>query len=204
MAALERVFIDIDTQVDFMDPAGKLYVPGADLIVGTLERLLAYAARTRTPVLSSVDEHTPDDSEFKDWPPHCVRGTPGQAKIPATLMPNSLVLPPEQTVSETILNMLLEYDQLIFPKATLDAFDNASFAELVRRLDVDRYVVFGVATDICVRLAARGLLECGCRVQVVEDAVRAITPEAGERTRRELTGLGAEWVRTADIVGEPA
>jgi nicotinamidase/pyrazinamidase len=201
MAAYETVFVDIDTQFDFMDPSGKLYVPGSTGIVDALERLFSFAARTRTPVISSVDDHAPDDPEFQQWPPHCVQGTPGQQKIPETILSRALVITPEQSPAAP-QDLLREYDQLIFPKATLDAFDSPSFSRLVDNLNAGRYVVFGVATDYCVRLAAKGLLERGQRVQVVEDAIRAVAPETGEQARRELIDLGAEWVRTADVIAE--
>jgi hypothetical protein len=38
-----RVFWDVDTQVDFMSPEGKLYVPGAETIAPNLGRLTDYA-----------------------------------------------------------------------------------------------------------------------------------------------------------------
>ena len=78
MSALERVILDVDTQFDFLDPAGALYVPGSVEIRDALDRLFDYAAGAKIPVLSSVDEHTPDDPEFAEFGPHCVKGTPGQ------------------------------------------------------------------------------------------------------------------------------
>jgi nicotinamidase/pyrazinamidase len=200
MPTIEQILIDVDTQVDFMEPGGRLYVPRAEELLGPLERLFLYARRTRTPVLSSVDEHVPDDPEFRDWPPHCVRGTPGQQKIPITLMAGAVTLRPEAPPFDSATFVLTARGQIIFPKPTLDAFDNPHFRSLIDNLDAGQYVVFGVATEYCVRLAARGLLQRGRRVKIVQDAVRAITPEAEARTREELTSLGAEWVTTAEIV----
>ncbi len=221
MTNSELIFVDVDTQADFVEPAGRLYVPGAEAIVPVLERLFAFAARERIPVLSSVDEHAPDDPEFKQWPPHCVRGTPGQEKIAVTLMPRRVVVGPEvSSLDETLqhfglrkgtspgcatdidaeLRILEEFDQVIFPKATLDAFDNLHFARIIGLLDDRQFVVFGVATDFCVNLAARGLLQRGRAVKIVRDAVRGIAPDTEARICRELSAMGAEWVTTEDLV----
>ena len=70
-----KAFFDIDTQIDFVYPAGALYVPGAEGILPIVREL-----NRRAPVLiSTMDAHTEDDPEFKIYPPHCVVGTSGQS-----------------------------------------------------------------------------------------------------------------------------
>src|SRR5437762_5587329 len=120
-------FVDVDTQADFMDPAGRLYVPGAEQIVPCLQELFGYAVRARVPVLSTTDAHTPDDPEFKDWPPHCVVGTPGQKKIPQTVMARSITIEQAAQTPAEWNWLLTHYDQIVFPKPTLNAFDNPHF-----------------------------------------------------------------------------
>ena len=80
------VFVDVDTQADFMLPGGRLYVPGAEGLLATLARLRDFAEQHDIPVLASTDAHPTDAREFEQWPPHCVHGTPGQLKIPETLL----------------------------------------------------------------------------------------------------------------------
>jgi len=203
MSRWERIFVDVDTQFDFMDPAGLLYVPGAERTVPVLKQLFAFAARERIPVLSSTDDHPPNDPEFEQFPPHCLRNSPGQKKIPCTLLPRHRFVPAEEAPAERLTHWLNEYDQLIFPKETLDAFDNPSFAALVNLLEVGEYVVFGVATDYCVRLAAKGLRERGRRVCLVHEAIRPVDSQTGAQACRELTELGVRWVTTAEVTGEP-
>ncbi len=201
MSAHQLAFVDIDTQFDFMDPNGRLYVPGSEEIVGNLERLFTFAARSKVPVLSSVDDHALDDPEFRDWPPHCVRGTPGQRKLPVTLMVRSLTFEPDAPLPGSPLSLLKQYHQLIFPKPTLSAFDNPHFEEITHALAGAEFVVFGVATDYCVQLAAQGLLERGQRVTIVRDAVRAVSTDTGAAAERKLSSLGAKWVTTMYVVG---
>ena len=85
------LFWDVDTQVDFMKEDGKLYVEGAEEIIPNLERLTEAARRLELPVVASADEHVPEDDELSDdpdfedtYPPHCMKGTRGQEKIPQT------------------------------------------------------------------------------------------------------------------------
>ncbi|MHC4443072.1 MAG: cysteine hydrolase family protein [Planctomycetota bacterium] len=169
MAAFDRVFVDVDTQFDFLDPAGALYVPGSIEIHGVLGRLFRYAGQAGIPVLSSVDEHPPGDPEFDEFGLHCVKGTPGQDKMPFT--------------------------------KSLNVFDNPHFVRLIEELEVVEYVFFGVATDYCVLKDASGLLERGRRVKIIGDAVRQIGNETGQQAIRKLSGLGAEWIEAADILG---
>ena len=91
--AAPLAFFDVDTQIDFMDPAGKLYVPHAEDIIPRLVQLMTYARQRKIPVLSSADAHAPDDPEFKIWPPHCVTGTRGQQHIKETSLPGALTIP---------------------------------------------------------------------------------------------------------------
>jgi nicotinamidase/pyrazinamidase len=68
---VKTVFFDVDTQIDFMYPAGALYVPGAERIVPAIVRLNQSAPL----LVSTMCAHQENDPEFAQWPPHCVVGT---------------------------------------------------------------------------------------------------------------------------------
>src|SRR5260370_26346021 len=95
---MERVILwDVDTQYDFMKADGKLYVPDAEQITRNLKRLSEFAHGHDIPIVASADDHLPSDPEISatpDWtstfPPHCLRGTPGQRKIPETTLRDPL------------------------------------------------------------------------------------------------------------------
>ena len=199
MSDYDQIFVDVDTQVDFMTPAGKLYVPRAESMVPVLAALFEYARQTGTRVLSSADCHSPDDPEFSQFPPHCVVGTAGQARIRQTLLADHVVVEPDQEQLQMPV-LLAEHQQLIFNKRTFDLFDNLNADRLVKSISVGRYVVFGVATDYCVRAAAAGLLASGQRVVVVRDAVQAVGEDTGAAAAAELTGAGARWCDSREIV----
>ncbi len=80
--------------------------------------------------------------------------------------------------------------QIIVQKQSLDVFTNPNLDGLLARLGADRYVVYGVATDYCVRLVAMGLLRSGKPVSLVTDAVAAVNEGQGHAALREFTALG--------------
>lgn len=201
MAKRRYAFVDVDTQADFMLPGGKLYVPGAEHLLPTLRRLTEFAAQNGIPILASTDAHGTDAAEFRDWPPHCVRQTPGQLKVPESLETHYLVVPRERTAPLSDAEMA-RYQQWIVEKDALDLFTNPQTEDLVQRLDAEEYVVYGVATEYCVRLAALGLLRRGRRVALLTDAIRGIDPAAVEKTLQEIQQAGgvlrsAEEILTA-------
>ncbi|MGB6199367.1 MAG: isochorismatase family protein [Candidatus Acidiferrales bacterium] len=199
MASRKVIFWDVDTQADFILPGGKLYVPDAEKLLPNLA-LLADAARAgRVFMVSSADAHTPGDAELREWPPHCMRGMPGAAIVPETLTEHLFVVPNRPSAS--LPADLGRYQQAIIEKQTLNVFDNPNTDAVLGRLqeltDADaEIVVFGVVTECCVNVAARGLLDRGRRVALVSDAIEAIKPEDGRRTLGELTALGARVITT--------
>jgi nicotinamidase/pyrazinamidase len=178
---MKTVFFDIDTQIDFVCPSGALYVPGADHIlpvVGELNR--------RAPMLiSTMDAHTEDDPEFQIYPPHCVAGTAGQHKAAITLLSQRATVP----VTAELLSSG-EIRQLILEKQTFDCFSSPHLKPLLSQLNADRYVVYGVVTEICVRCAAFGLLKTGKPVEIVTDAVKALDEQKAGEMFSDFTAAG--------------
>lgn len=195
----EIILWDVDTQRDFLLPGGKLYVPGAENLIPQLERLVDLARNNRVLLVSSVDAHTPNDPEFAQWPPHCVQGTPGQRKIPQTLTDDLLLVPNDPEFH--FPRNLRQYKQIILEKQTLDIFDNPNAGQILTQLGPSaEYFVFGVVTEICVRLTALGLLQRGCRVAVITDAIEALEQENGRRAIAELVAAGARLLQVEAAV----
>ncbi len=192
------VFWDEDTQVDFMNSAGALYVPGTEAIIPNLTRLTEWAQEHRLPVVGSVDAHTVNDEEFQQYAPHCLLGTAGQKKIPQTQMTSTLFIPNRPVPLPTNLE---GYDQVMLEKQTVDVFTNPNTEALLARVGKHRPVVlYGVFTDVCVAHAVRGLLDRGYQVTVVLDAVFPIDPAKGEELLREVARRGGRLAKTDEIV----
>ena len=190
------VFFDVDTQVDFMHPTGSLYVPGADEIVPNLQRLMNWARENEVPVISTADAHSPDDPEFKIWPPHCVIGTSGQRRIPETLFPEAVVIPCRPGAFRPPARWM---GQFIVEKATYSVQDNPNFDAMLHALGLRRAVVFGVATECCVLAGALALRRHGFNVDVVVDAIKPITEEGGGKALEEMAAAGVRTVTTAEV-----
>lgn len=193
----KTVFVDIDTQFDFMNPHGNLYVPGAEDIIDNIKKLFDYAKEHKIRILSSIDAHTVDDPEFKLFPSHCIKGIPGNQKIEASMCNDNIIIENrEQDIKESMLG----HDQIIIEKQSHDIFDNTNIDKVITQLDVSDYVVFGVATDYCVKLAVLGLLRCGYKVTLVTDAVKAATQNGETTALKEMKDAGAVFTTTEDII----
>jgi nicotinamidase/pyrazinamidase len=184
---MKTVFFDIDTQIDFMYPAGALYVPGAERILPAVEHLNRYAAARGIPVVSTMDAHSEDDDEFHTWPPHCVAGTTGQLKPCATMLSRTVVIP-----NREIEVQVAGAQQIILEKQKLDLFTNPNIRRLLDQLQAESYVVYGVVTEYCVKCAAMGLLATGKPVTLVTDAIQTLEKAAQDSVLSEFTRQGGE------------
>lgn len=193
------IFWEVDVQADFMLPGGALYVHGTEQIIPNLNRLTDLARQSRVLLVSSACQHSPDDHEFKTFGPHCVRGTPGAQIIPEGMTEKFLTVP--SSVNFGWPSNLDDYQQIILEKQVLDVFSNPQTSVLLERLGEDvHFVVFGVATDYCVGLAAKGLLSRNRKVSLAVDAIAAIDKTAGESTVADVKKMGAELITTDDAL----
>jgi nicotinamidase/pyrazinamidase len=199
MLSRSVVFWEVDTQADFMLPGGKLYVPGAERLLPNIRRLTDAARQGRVFLVSHGCYHTKDDPEFQTFTPHCIKGTEGAAFVPEALTDKVVTVPNEATA--TLPRDFAHCQQILLEKQTLDIFQSRHVGKLVERFSEDiEFVVFGVVTEYCVRFAAKGLLDRGRRVSVVQDAIETLKAEDGERTVAELQGMGARFFNTDDAL----
>jgi len=190
------VFLDVDTQADFMLPSGRLYVPHAEEIIPNLAQLMSWAREHRIPIISSADTHAPDDPEFAQWPPHCVAGTPGQRRIPATLFPDAVLVENRPGAFQSPAGWV---GQVIVEKRVYDFTTNVNIEAILASLGQPRFVVFGVATEYCVLSAVLALRKRDLPVAVVRDAIKSISEEEGRKALEEMAAAGAQLVTTAEI-----
>lgn len=194
---MRTAFFDVDTQLDFLFPAGALYARGAEEIVGNLERLSRFAAANGVPVISSADAHAQNDAEFLHWPPHCVAGTLGQMKAQGTLLARRAVMGSKASLAVWPEGV----QQVVVEKQTIDAFDHPGLPGLIGAIGAERFVVYGVVTEVCVKCAAWGLLKAGKKVALVSDAVRHLDEAAGGAVLREFQEMGGTLTTASQICG---
>jgi nicotinamidase/pyrazinamidase len=197
------VLWDVDTQVDFMLPEGKLYVPGAEETAPAMRRLVEAARAAGIPHVASADDHELTDPEISTapdfettYPPHCLRGTRGARKIPETDQedPVPIGLAP-------LPDMWLEgRREFLLLKKHFDVFTNPNTEHLLERLDPDEVIVFGVATDVCDDATIRGLVQRGRRVSFVEDAARGLDEGRVASCTAAWRDLGVQFTTTDAVV----
>jgi nicotinamidase/pyrazinamidase len=193
-----QIFVDIDTQRDFLEPTGALFVPGSTAIITRLARLTRFARDQRIPILATACAHTPDDPELKTFPPHCMIGTAGQQRIEATFCAKSVLFDEQAEVPADVP------PHLTLLKRHYDFFTHPHAAALIALYAADRpiFVVYGVATDYCVAAAVNGLLARQCRIALVVDAIRAIDNDAEAGILTEFARHGVLLTMT-DVVCDP-
>jgi nicotinamidase/pyrazinamidase len=206
------IFWDVDTQYDFMHVDGKLYVPQAEQIIPNLKRLTDYAHGHGIRIVASADDHVmghPEISDKPDWrntfPPHCMRGTPGQKKIPQTALVDPLVIEPGKTDRNALADRIrIHPGDILFHKHRFDVFTNENVVAALEVLDPEDIVLYGVATDVCDKAAIEGLLERRphTRLFVVTDAIKGIDKDASEHLLREWGDEGVRLVKTKEVVEE--
>jgi len=194
---------DVDTQFDFMLPDGKLYVPGAEETVPAMQRLVDAARAAGLVHVASADDHELTDAEISDepdflttYPPHCLRGTRGARKIPATDQEDPVPLG-----LEPVPDRYLEGREFLLLKKNFDVFTNPNTERLLERLDPDEIVVFGVATDVCDDAAIRGFVARGRKVRFVEDAARGLDDERVAIGTTFWREQGVEFTTAEGIAG---
>jgi nicotinamidase/pyrazinamidase len=173
---MNRVLWDVDTQIDFVDPRGKLAVPHAPDAVPAMARLVTAARAAGIPHVASADDHELTDPEISEtpdfsttYPPHCLRGTHGAEKIAETQQADPLPLA-LTVVPET----WWRGREFLLLKKHFDVFTNPNAEPLLEWLDPAEVILFGVATDVCNNAAILGLLDRGRTVTFVEEASRGL------------------------------
>ncbi|MDP1695880.1 MAG: cysteine hydrolase family protein [archaeon] len=206
---MKTILWNVDTQYDFMrnDESfkGALPIAGARTIEGNLERLTRYARQNNIQVVNSADWHNENSAELSDnpdlkttFPKHCMQDTPGAEFVPATKPEESYVLDWQKKGFDS--ERARNERNIVLLKDRFDVFSGTPHAEEVLRvLNPGRAIVYGVATNVCVDCAVRGLLERGVEVYVPLDAIRELPglPLPYENWQKKR----AKLVTTEDVVG---
>lgn len=203
------IFWDVDTQRDFMDADGKLYVPDAEAIKPRLRALTEYAHEHGIHIVASSDDHEPGHRELSaipnfetTFPEHCMRGTPGAEKIAETRLLAPLVLEPEPIAHDVLSRSLWSHgSDVLIRKHWFDVFTNPNAATLLEAWDPTEIVVYGVALDVCDRYAIDGFIERGVpAIHLVLDAARAIHPESVNALLERWKAADVRVVTTDEVI----
>ena len=207
--ASEVIFWDVDTQKDFMEPDGKLYVPGAESLKENLLKLTQFANLSGIRILGTVDYHSDTDPEieqdnpnFNDtFPPHCMQNDSGQEKILETRSELTNWIDPITYPDEKVKEIIKSKGPIIFRKTTFDGFSNPNVITFIAEMKPKKVVVYGVAIDYCVKSAIDGFLNFGdLEIYLVIDAIEGINEENSLKLIEEWIQKGIKTVTTEAVL----
>jgi nicotinamidase/pyrazinamidase len=168
----------IDVQYDFC-PGGALPIPDGDRVIPVLNNWLAVAAERGVPVYASRDWHPSGHPSFREeggeWPVHCLQDSAG-ARFHADLrLPSGTIVVTKGT--------RFDHDQL-------SAFHDTGLQERVRRDEVRKLWIGGLAQDVCVAASALDARRHGFDVVLMPDASLPVNPDAAEQCLDVLRAAG--------------
>lgn len=193
----DRVLIDLNTQCDYLLPRGSVPVINRTQIIPNIRRLFEWARHWAVPVISSLDAHRPDEP-FNGVPRHCIDRTPGQRKLPFTLLPRRILLDGDNTL-DLPADILSRYRQIIFAKRSRDLLGNPKADRLLSEITVTHQIVFGVVSEHCVKATVLALLTRQRDVVVVRDACGHWNGNESELALRQIEAKGAYLATTDQI-----
>lgn len=121
------------------------------------------------------------------WPPHCVQGTEN-ARI---LVDNNLFLAVVQKGRDK------QYDS--YSAFQDDGGHKTEMEAILRYNEIEKIVLYGIATDYCVRATVVDAIQAGFQVMVIEELCRGVAPDTSEQALKEMKGAGAVILETFDL-----
>lgn len=173
----QTTLVVVDCQYDFCDPAGTLYVAGAETAVSHILDFIN-THDDLSEVIFTVDWHHAKDASFKSqggpWPPHCIRFSKGSQ------------------IDERLIQACLDKDipyQVIRKGEVIETEEYGAFQRIGKLADGrytlgtltdevtwagNRMVICGVAGDYCVLETLKNLLNGGLSVDVFAHGIASI------------------------------
>ncbi len=198
----DRVLVDMNTQCDLLLPRGALPVTNRTEILPNIRKLMTWARIETVPIVSSLECHRLGESS-RGLPPYCIDRSPGQRKIPFTLMPRRVVVQGDNTL-DVPFDPFRRVQQIILTKRTRDFLANPKADRLFQSVSIQHLVVFGVVAEHCVKTAVLGLLARQYRIAVVTDACGCWSADDAELAMRQMDAKGAVLVTTDELISGAA
>lgn len=176
---MTRALLVIDPQADFL----ALTAPGTvDTALAAMERLVATARESGTPVVFTQELHRPGRVDFGreldgDEPVHCIEETPGAAFVPG-LRPRP--------------------GELVVVKRRYSAFFATDLQLLLAGLGVDELVACGLLTDVCVHYTCVDAHQHGLHVRAVPEACAGSSRAAHDAALAAVAYLQTEALVALD------
>ena len=197
--------IVVDVQGDFTElKSGSLAVPGADAeYISVVQRSTQQFLQQGLRVYFTQDWHPADHVSFftnnpgtkplqvKEingrsqimWPPHCVQDTPGAM----------LLITAEGPVQTVRKGMDPNFDS--YSGFHDDGWHETELNGLLQNDGIKKVMVYGLATDYCVKATALDAIEAGYEVDLIVDLCRGVAPDTTTAALEEMESKGVNLIR---------
>jgi len=202
------VSIEVDLLNDFMHPEGKLYVSGAANIIPAVKKLSDALNRFGITRIGANDYHFKNDLELKrnggPFPDHAMSYSRGKDIIKENRADSASILLYHRLLDDNFdwCEELIKHrirnnpdaNKFNVEKQEYNIFSNPAMKLLLKELGVTEAVVYGVATDFCVKAAVLGTQELGIQCYVVAEALRGIAEDSVKEAMEEMKAAGAQFI----------
>lgn len=185
---LQYFLLVVDDQNDFFDLEGScLPIPDSKKVIEPTNQFLQMQRYSQCKgVMFTQDWHNADHEEYmpdgNPFPKHCVEGTKGAAlAVQFGTIPSPI---PVLNLRKNVFNMWEESNLQV---AAMDAVSRARFGNEPQDRDeffkemlakgIKDVVVIGVASDICVNFAIKGLVDRGFNVTAIRPLCKGLFRE---------------------------
>ena len=201
--------IVVDVQRDFTQLAsGSLAVEGTDQeYIDKVREGTEMLRRAGFPIIATQDWHPADHISFYTrhggkkaldvitvrgqqqvlWPPHCVQGTEG-----ATLLLN-------ENLFTASVKTGADRDFESYSGFKDDGGHETPLHPLLQERGITRLVIYGIATDYCVRATALDALDLGYQVILIKNLSRGVDRETSKTALDEMARSGIVLLDEIDL-----
>jgi len=201
--------IVVDIQGDFTKlKNGSLAVDGTDeAYIKAAEENTKRLKEAGFPIYATQDWHPANHASFftnhkgkkafdviklhgKDqvlWPPHCVQKTPGA----------EILLDKKLFTAVVKKGMDPKYDS--YSGFQDDGGKKTNMDKLLKKDNLKKVVVYGIATDYCVRATALDAVAAGYKVIMIKNLSRGVAPDTSQRATDEMKAKGIVILDNLDL-----
>jgi nicotinamidase/pyrazinamidase len=199
----------VDIQGDFTKlKNGSLAVDGTDeAYIKAVEENTKKLKEAGFPIFATQDWHPKDHASFftnhkgkkafdviklhgRDqvlWPPHCVQNTPGA----------EILLDKKLFKAVVRKGMDPQYDS--YSGFQDDGGKKTKMDKLLKKNNIKKIILYGIATDYCVRYTSLDAVAAGYQVIVIKNLCRGIAPDTTQMAIEEMKSKGIVVLDDLDL-----
>lgn len=208
--ATEKIgVIVVDVQGDFTKfKNGSLAVEGTDeAYIKAVEEATRKLKSAGYPIYATQDWHPKNHASFftnhpgkkafdviklhgKDqvlWPPHCVQNTPGA----------EILLDKKLFKAVVKKGMDPQYDS--YSGFQDDGGKKTEMDKILKKDGIKKVIVYGIATDYCVRATALDAVAAGYKVIMIKNLSRGVAPDSSQKAIDEMKAKGIVILEDLDL-----